>query len=91
MRQVPPCPLQLPFRGISHDSLGCVTYLREQHRQEPEKFLYPVLSSWEYSRHVGDIVKDAGAPAHARSQPIAKSFYIKSSIFHFPRRTDQLM
>ncbi|XP_057344778.1 uncharacterized protein LOC130679583 [Manis pentadactyla] len=165
MRQVPPCPLQLPFRGISHDSLGRATYLCEQHRQEPEKFLYPVLSSWEYSRHVGkghpspamaglcrqawppswalssvsphppacpsgpplseqatylhtpglgqvlavepkqspqvpglcqahpagDIVKDAGAPAHARSQPIAKSFYIKSSIFHFPRRTDQLM
>lgn len=33
----------------------------------------------------GDIVKDAGAPPHASSQPIAKSFYIKSSIFHFPR------
>lgn len=54
MRQVPPSTLQLLFQGISHDGQGRASYLRERHRQKPEeKFLYPILSSWEYGWHMG--------------------------------------
>ncbi|GAB5568183.1 protein ATP6V1FNB isoform X1 [Prionailurus iriomotensis] len=133
MRQVPPSTLQLFFQGLSHDGQGRALYLRERHRQKPEeKFLYPILSSWEYGWHVEqdlqpvgiwgasaalartlgvltlkcwdgwakgrnvmrgdtDAMKDTRAPTYARRQPITKTFYIKSGVFHFPRRTDQLM
>ncbi|XP_053075148.1 protein ATP6V1FNB [Acinonyx jubatus] len=94
MRQVPPSTLQLFFQGLSHDGQGRALYLRERHRQKPEeKFLYPILSSWEYGWHMGDTgaMKDTRAPTYARRQPITKTFYIKSGVFHFPRRTDQLM
>lgn len=54
MRQVPPCTLQLLFQGISHDGQGRASYLRERYRQKPEeKFLYPIVSSWEYGWHMG--------------------------------------
>lgn len=54
MRQVPASTLRLLFQGISHDGQGRASYLRERHRQKPEeKFLYPVLSSWEYGWHMG--------------------------------------
>ncbi|XP_025312379.3 protein ATP6V1FNB [Canis lupus dingo] len=92
MRRAPPGTLKLLFQGISHDGQGRALYLRERHRQKPEeKFLYPVLSSWEYGWNIGDVMKDARAPMYARCQPIMKVFYIKSSVFHFPRRTDQLI
>ncbi|XP_012644786.1 uncharacterized protein LOC105884915 [Microcebus murinus] len=92
MRQVPSSTLQLLFQGISHDGQGRALYLRERHRQKPEeKFRYPILSSWEYGWHVGDAVRHTKAPAYAKVQPITKAFYTKSGIFHFPRRTDQLM
>ncbi|KAM5315844.1 uncharacterized protein AAES06_020979 [Glossophaga mutica] len=92
MRQVPLSTLQLLFQGISHDGEGRALYLRERHRQKPEeKFQYPVLSSWEYGWHMGDAMKDTRPPVYARSQPITQTFYIKSGVFHFPRRTDQLM
>ncbi|KAM7230063.1 hypothetical protein CapIbe_018780 [Capra ibex] len=92
MRQVPPCTLQLLFQGISHDGQGRASYLRERYRQKPEeKFLYPIVSSWEYGWHMGEAMKDARPPTYARFQPITKKFYIKSNIFHVARRTDQLM
>lgn len=54
MRRAPPGTLKLLFQGISHDGQGRASYLRERHRQKPEeKFLYPVLSSWEYGWHIG--------------------------------------
>jgi hypothetical protein len=37
------------------------------------------------------IVKNSQPPAYARVQPITKAFYIKNSVFHIPRRSDQLM
>ncbi|CAD7685053.1 unnamed protein product [Nyctereutes procyonoides] len=74
------------FPGHLLDGQGRALYLRERHRQKPEeKFLYPVLSSWEYGWNIGDVMKDARAPTYARCQPIMKVFYIKSSVFHFPR------
>ncbi|XP_016060985.1 PREDICTED: uncharacterized protein LOC107531460 [Miniopterus natalensis] len=92
MRQVPPSTLQLLFQGISHDGQGRALYLQERHRQKPEeKFQYPVLSSWEYGWHLGDAIKDTKPSVHARSQSITQTFYTKNSVFHFPRRTDQLM
>ncbi|XP_044611064.1 uncharacterized protein [Equus asinus] len=64
----------------------------ERHRQKPEeKYPYPILSSWEYGWHVGGAMEDTRAPTYARSQPITKTFYIKNTVFHIPRRTDQLM
>lgn len=54
MRRAPPGTLKLLFQGISHDGQGRALYLRERHRQKPEeKFLYPVLSSWEYGWNIG--------------------------------------
>lgn len=54
MRQVPPSTLQLLFQGISHDGQGQDLYLQERHQQKlEEKFLYAILSSWEYGWHVG--------------------------------------
>uniref|UniRef100_A0A5F5PWZ9 Sperm microtubule inner protein 1 C-terminal domain-containing protein n=1 Tax=Equus caballus TaxID=9796 RepID=A0A5F5PWZ9_HORSE len=92
MRQVPPSTLQLLFQGISHDGQGRALYLQERHRQKPEeKYPYPILSSWEYGWHVGGAMEDTRAPTYARSQPITKTFYIKNTVFHIPRRTDQLM
>ncbi|XP_036122070.1 protein ATP6V1FNB [Molossus molossus] len=94
MRQVAPSTstLQLLFQGISRDGQGRASYLRERHRLKPEeKFQYPIVSSWEYGWHLGDAVKDTKLSEYARSQPIIQTFYIKSSVFNFPRRTDQLM
>ncbi|XP_038204611.1 protein ATP6V1FNB [Arvicola amphibius] len=92
MRQPTPATLKLLFQGISHDGQGRTLYLKERNRLIPEKkYKYPMVSSWEYGWHVGDVMKDYDSPTHARSQSIAKSFYIKSSIFHIPRRTDDLM
>ncbi|XP_014439900.1 uncharacterized protein LOC106733974 [Tupaia chinensis] len=92
MRPVPPSTLQLLFQGLSHEGQGRTQYLRERHRQKPEeKFQYPVLSSWEYGWHVGDAMRDPKPPTYAKIQPITKVFYMESGIFHFPRRTDQLM
>uniref|UniRef100_A0AC11EBY1 Uncharacterized protein n=1 Tax=Ovis aries TaxID=9940 RepID=A0AC11EBY1_SHEEP len=86
-----PAP-KLLFQGISHDGQGRASYLRERYRQKPEeKFLYPIVSSWEYGWHMGEAMKDARPPTYARFQPITKKFYIKSNIFHVARRTDQLM
>ncbi|KAF5922708.1 hypothetical protein HPG69_008082 [Diceros bicornis minor] len=83
--------LQLLFEDVSHDGQGRALYLRERHRQKPEeKFPCPILSSWEDGWHVGGAMKDTRAPTYARSQPITKTFYMNSSVFHFPRRTDQL-
>lgn len=54
MRQVPPSTLQLLFQGVSHDGQGRASYLRERYQQKPEeKFLYPIVSSWEYGWHMG--------------------------------------
>ena len=54
MRQVPPCTLQLLFQGTSHDGQGRALCLQERYRQKPEeKFLYPIVSSWEYGWHMG--------------------------------------
>ncbi|XP_058438050.1 uncharacterized protein LOC131424471 [Marmota monax] len=39
----------------------------------------------------GDAMKNFTTSPYARTQTIAKTFYLKSSIFHLPRRTDQLM
>ncbi|TKC53316.1 hypothetical protein EI555_019222, partial [Monodon monoceros] len=78
---------QLLFQGISLDGQGQASYLRDRHWQKPEE----KFPSWEYSWHVGESMKDTRAPAYARFQPITKSFYIKSSILHVPRRTDQRM
>ncbi|KAF6099770.1 hypothetical protein HJG60_011507 [Phyllostomus discolor] len=92
MKQVPPSTLQLLFQGISHDGQGRALYLRERHQQKPEeKFQYPVLSSWEYGWHLGDAMKDTRSSVYARSQPITQTFYVKSGVFHFPQRRDQLM
>ncbi|XP_049718035.1 protein ATP6V1FNB [Elephas maximus indicus] len=92
MQPAPPRTLQLLFQGISHDSQGRARYLRERYRQKPqEKFRYPILSSWDYGWHMEDAMKDTKAPIYAKSQPITKIFYLKGGIFHFPRRTDQLM
>ncbi|MBZ3889235.1 hypothetical protein SUZIE_201810 [Sciurus carolinensis] len=92
MRQVPSSTLKLLFEGVSHDGQGRARYLQERHRQIPEeKFRYKILSSWEYGWHVGDAMRNFTIPEYARTQTITKTFYLKSSVFHFPRRTDQLM
>ncbi|CAO2637648.1 Protein ATP6V1FNB [Lemmus lemmus] len=92
MRHPTPATLKLLFQGISHDGQGRAQYLKERSRLIPEeKYKYPIVSSWEYGWHVGDVMKNYTTQAHARTQPITKSFYIKSSIFHIPRRTDELM
>uniref|UniRef100_A0A8C5L2H9 Predicted gene 45521 n=1 Tax=Jaculus jaculus TaxID=51337 RepID=A0A8C5L2H9_JACJA len=92
MRKPPRDTLKLLYQGISHDGQGRAQYLQERHQQSPrEKFPYPILSSWEYGWHLGDIMKNYRTPAYARVQPISKVFYTKNSIFHIPRRKDQLM
>ncbi|KAM9592953.1 protein SPMIP1 [Trichechus inunguis] len=92
MQPAPASTLQLLFQGVSHDGEGRAMYLRERYRQKPqEKFQYPILSSWEYGWHMEDAMKDTKAPIYAKSQPITKIFYLKGGVFHFPRRTDQLM
>ncbi|XP_077652105.1 protein SPMIP1 [Urocitellus parryii] len=92
MRQAPSSTLKLLFKGVSHSGEGRARYLQERYRQLPEeKFRYPILSSWEYGWHVGDAMKNFTTSPYAKTQTIAKTFYLKSSIFHLPRRTDQLM
>ncbi|XP_040589412.1 protein ATP6V1FNB-like [Mesocricetus auratus] len=91
MRQPTPSTLKLLFQGISHEGQGRTLYLKERNRLIPEKkYKYPILSSWEYGWHIGD-AKDFRTPAHAKTHPIANSFYTKNGIFHIPRRTDHLM
>ncbi|XP_070247714.1 protein SPMIP1 isoform X1 [Myotis yumanensis] len=92
MRRVPSSTRQLLFQGLSHDGQGRALYLRERNRKKPaEKFRYPVLSSWEYGWHVGDAVKNTRLSIYAKCQPITETFHSKCGVFHFPRRTDQLM
>ncbi|KAG3279436.1 protein SPMIP1 [Ictidomys tridecemlineatus] len=92
MRQAPSSTLKLLFKGVSQSGEGRARYLQERYRQLPEeKFRYPILSSWEYGWHVGDAMKNFTTSPYAKTQTIAKTFYLKSSIFHLPRRTDQLM
>ena len=75
MRQVPPCTLQLLFQGISHDGQGRASYLRERYRQKPEeKFLYPIVSSWEYGWHMGKSHHPLAIPGLGRrAQPCPSS------------------
>ncbi|XP_060058403.1 protein ATP6V1FNB [Erinaceus europaeus] len=92
MKKAHPSTLQLLFQGVSHDGQGRAAYLRERYQQKPEeKFPEPILSSWEHGWRLGDVMKNASMPTHARVQPIAKTFYIKGSVFNFLRPTDQLM
>ncbi|XP_050999239.1 protein ATP6V1FNB [Acomys russatus] len=92
MKQPAPATLKLLFQGISHDGQGRQGYLKERYRLKPEeKFKYPMVSSWEYGWHVGDVMKDFRTPAHARMHPITKSFYLKNGLFYIPRRSDDLM
>ena len=88
MRQVPPSTLQLFFQGLSHDGQGRALYLRERHRQKPEeKFLYPILSSWEYGWHVGKGHHHLATPGlcrQARSSSPALSFLTPHTHKHVP-------
>ncbi|XP_036286617.1 protein ATP6V1FNB [Pipistrellus kuhlii] len=92
MRPVPLHTLQLLFHGVSHDGQGRASYLRERSRQKPaDKFQYPILSSWEYGWHLGDVVKNSRTSIYAKCQSIATTFQSKNGVFYFPQRTDQLM
>ncbi|XP_029324557.1 protein ATP6V1FNB [Mus caroli] len=92
MKPPAPATLKLLFEGISHDGQGRTLYLKERHQVIPEKkYKYPMVSSWAYGWHVGDFMKDYRTPAHAKTHPITKSFYVKNGIFSRPRRSDDIM
>ncbi|XP_038627930.1 protein ATP6V1FNB [Tachyglossus aculeatus] len=89
MSPASPWMLQLLYQGISHEGRGRRQYLRERQQQKPEeRFKYPVLSSWDYGWCLGDAVKEAKAPAHARSRVIKDTFYFRNGVFHPPCRSD---
>ncbi|XP_060246908.1 protein SPMIP1 [Meriones unguiculatus] len=92
MKHPTPATLKLLFQGTSHDGQGRTMYLKERNRLKPEeKYKYPMVSSWEYGWHVGDVMENYKNPAFARTYPITKSFYNKNGIFHIPRRSDNIM
>uniref|UniRef100_K7E3S0 Uncharacterized LOC103099791 n=1 Tax=Monodelphis domestica TaxID=13616 RepID=K7E3S0_MONDO len=90
MRPATPKTGQLLYQGISHEGKGRLLYLRERWQQKPEdKFRFPVLSSWDYGWCIGDAMKEAKVPVHARSGLIRDTFYFRNGIFHQPSRSDQ--
>ncbi|XP_028907839.1 protein ATP6V1FNB [Ornithorhynchus anatinus] len=92
MRPASPRLLRLLYQGVSHEGRGRLQYLRERQQQKPEEgFKYPVLSSWDYGWCLGDAIKEAKAPGHARSRVIKDTFYFRNGIFYPPCRTDQLL
>lgn len=81
MRQVPPRILQLLFPGISHDGQGQALDFQARHRLKPkEKFQYPVMSSWEYSWHVGKGHHHLAIPGLWQAGPAS----LPSLILHHP-------
>ncbi|XP_068940645.1 protein SPMIP1 [Petaurus breviceps papuanus] len=90
MRPATPKTGQLLYQGISREGRGRLLYLQARWQQKPEdKFRYPVLSSWDYGWGIGDSMKEAKAPVHARSRLIRDTFYFRNGVFHQPSRSDQ--
>ncbi|KAM9095204.1 protein ATP6V1FNB [Sarcophilus harrisii] len=90
MRPVTPKTGQLLYQGISGEGQGRRLYLQTRWQQKPEdKFRYPVLSSWDYGWAIGDAMKNAKAPVHARSRLIRDTFYFRNGVFYQPSRSDQ--
>ncbi|XP_060095706.1 protein ATP6V1FNB [Heteronotia binoei] len=91
MRAPTPQTTQLLYQGISYEGKGRQRYLKERSTKSPEeKFLYPVLSSWEYGWRLGDFVKDIKTPIHGRSRIVKDTFYFRNGIFYHPSKTDKL-
>ncbi|XP_027719834.1 protein ATP6V1FNB isoform X2 [Vombatus ursinus] len=90
MRPATPKTGQLLYQGISREGKGRLLYLQARWQQKPEdKFRYPVLSSWDYGWHIGDTMKEAKAPVHAKSRLVGDTFYFRNGVFHQPSRSDQ--
>ncbi|XP_043833543.1 protein ATP6V1FNB-like [Dromiciops gliroides] len=90
MRPATPKTGQLLYQGISREGKGRHLYLQARWQQKPEdKFRYPLLSSWDYGWCIGDAMKEAKAPVHARSRLIRDTFYFRNGVFHQASRSDQ--
>ncbi|XP_074052191.1 protein SPMIP1 [Macrotis lagotis] len=90
MRPATPKTGQLLYQGISHEGKGRLLYLQVRQQQKPEdKFRFPVLSSWNYGWCIGDAMKEAKAPTHARSCLIRDTFYFRNGVFPQTSRSDR--
>ncbi|XP_029456816.1 protein ATP6V1FNB [Rhinatrema bivittatum] len=86
----PPSPQTLKL--LYQDGSGREQYLQRRKLKNPEeKFHYPILTSWAYGWHFGDVVKENKAPIYGRSGIVKDTFFQKNGICWQSSKTDRLL
>ena len=84
MRPVTPKVRKSLYEGFSKDGTGRYQYLHRRYKTyNPEdKFLVPLLSSWEYGWRLGDVIKkdEIKKPTFGRTRIVADTFYTRTGI-----------
>ncbi|KAG8429049.1 hypothetical protein GDO86_018424 [Hymenochirus boettgeri] len=92
MRTATPHISNLLYDGFSKEGRGRYLYLRRRKEFGPEeKYLHPILSSWDYGWKLGDVVKELHVPIHGRSRIVRDTFYCKNGIISYPEYTDRIL
>lgn len=83
MRPVTPGVKGKLYDGFTKEGKGRYQYLTSRNEKQPEdKFVYPLLSSWEYGWKLGDVIRkeDIKKPKHGRTRIVADTFYTRTGI-----------
>ncbi|XP_063794899.1 protein SPMIP1 [Pseudophryne corroboree] len=92
MRPVTPRTSRVLYDGFSKEGKGRSLYLKKRKQFGPEeKYLYPLLSSWDYGWRLDDVVKEFKAPNHGRSRIVKDTFYTRNGILSVPANTDRML
>ena len=70
------------YDGFTKEGKGRVHYLKERYTVIPEqKFIYPVVSSWEYGWKLDEALEDKiKKPTYGRTRTVADTFFSRNGI-----------
>ncbi|XP_073498851.1 protein SPMIP1 [Phyllobates terribilis] len=92
MRPVTPHSSHVLYDGFSKEGKGRSLYLQMRKRLGPEeKYLHPLLSSWDYGWRLGDVVNEFQTPIHGRSRIVKDTFYSRNGILSIPSSSDRML
>ncbi|XP_041379166.1 protein ATP6V1FNB-like [Gigantopelta aegis] len=82
MRPPTPETKKYLYDGFTKEGKGRVHYLKERYNTIPEqKFIYPVVSSWEYGWKLDEALEDKiKKPVYGRTRTVADTFFSRNGI-----------
>ncbi|KAM9326966.1 protein SPMIP1 [Gastrophryne carolinensis] len=92
MRPVTSQTSRILYDGFSKEGKGRSLYLKTRKLYGPEeKFLHPLLSSWDIGWRLGDVVKEFKTPIHGRSRIVKDTFYSRNGVISLSADTDKML